>query len=757
MARDTRAGGAYVELGLRAKLDKGLNKASAKLRAFGKNAMKFGAGLTGAGAGLIAPIVGAATKFASVGDEIGKMAKRTGIGSEALQELGFAAKQSGTSLDEVENGTKRMQRVVNDAANGLQGAQRSLEQINLSPEQLAGKSTEEQLMMISEALAGVDDAGRKAAIAQEIFGRSGTMMLPLFNEGPEGLAALRKEARELGLVLSDSEIADAEKLTDAFGRAGSAFKAIFLKVGAAISAPFEKVLNVSAQVFAKVSGYIADNKKQFLSILTIFATVGGGLIALGGVITSVGAAVFASGVILPILSAGLAAIGSAISAVLGPGLLIVGVIAAIGSAAYHYRDAIVEWGQAFWDTIKPVRDAAAELWSIVTDTFGGISDAISAGNYSQAVAFLWARLKLLFFTGAGQAVQAVSWLREQAIGIFESIWASITSGASTAVSILGQTFGRVVGVVGSIGGTIGDVFSTTFDWLGGALGELFDNFKTTFGGIVSAISAGDIGLAAEILWASIQLAFVAGIGAVKKLWSSFTLGLAEVWSGTIHGIVDVFRSMVSAIVGVVAQSLQGWQQLTSALAQYDPTGTVAAISEGLGTAGEFVDIMQQDITARQKSAEETRNRQQLARGQAHLQDIEAIERKTAEARARRDKLVDQANQASGEITLDGLQASSREKLDKLLAEVKAEAEAADSKVDDVEEQKSDTDSAGDQVANKTKGATSGTFSAAGAALLGLGGNNAPQQETARNTKRMVFYLERIARRKAKPIEQPTFE
>ncbi|MBY9021945.1 MAG: phage tail tape measure protein, partial [Candidatus Lokiarchaeota archaeon] len=120
---------------------------------------------------------------------------------------------------------------IYDAEQGLATASDALDALGVSSEELEGKSPEQQFKILSSALADVDDASRKAALAQDIFGRAGTGMLPMLAEGSEGIAAMRKEAQELGIVF-DQEAADsAAKFNDDMDRLKKSFTGVFQELG----------------------------------------------------------------------------------------------------------------------------------------------------------------------------------------------------------------------------------------------------------------------------------------------------------------------------------------------------------------------------------------------------------------------------------------------------------------------------------------------------------------------------------------------
>ena len=71
---------------------------------------------------MLAPLVASAKLFIGYGDQVAKMAKRTGLSVEALSELQYAAGQSGVEVATLENGLRRMQRSIYDAGRGLSTA-----------------------------------------------------------------------------------------------------------------------------------------------------------------------------------------------------------------------------------------------------------------------------------------------------------------------------------------------------------------------------------------------------------------------------------------------------------------------------------------------------------------------------------------------------------------------------------------------------------------------------------------------------------
>ncbi len=168
--------------------------------------------------------------FAAAGDEVQKMALRTGFTTEALSELRLAAELSGTSIQGLEKGVKRMATTLLDAEQGLSTAVDAMNELNLTIGDFEGLSPEAAFEKFLIAIANLEDPLKRAAVAQDIFGRAGTAMLPMLADGAEGLAAMRQEAHDLGIVFDQEAANAAARFNDDMTRLGGTIDGLKFKI-----------------------------------------------------------------------------------------------------------------------------------------------------------------------------------------------------------------------------------------------------------------------------------------------------------------------------------------------------------------------------------------------------------------------------------------------------------------------------------------------------------------------------------------------
>ena len=398
MANSTaiRAGRAFVELFADdTQLVRGLRAAEKKLRAFGASISRMGRQMVGLGTAILTPLVAASKAFAAMGDSIGKMSKRTGFSAEALSELSFAAQQSGTSIEAFENGARRMQRTITDAGMGLKSAADALKMLGLSYQMLARLSPEEQFKLIADRLSQIPNPTTRAAMAMMLFGRSGTALLPMLQNGAAGIEALQQEARRLGLTISGEDAAAAEDFTDALGRLWKVVKMTTFQVGAALAPALQQLAGWVTKVVVTFNDWLKQNRQVVVTVAKIAAAVVAGGIALmifGGTISALGLALGKLAGIIVFAGAVFKGLGAAIAFLTQPIVLVIAAVAALGAYLLYASGAgakALEWlGRKF-----------AILKADALDAYQGIADALAAGDIALAARILWLTLKMEWTRG----------------------------------------------------------------------------------------------------------------------------------------------------------------------------------------------------------------------------------------------------------------------------------------------------------------------------------------------------------------------
>ena len=172
--------------GLGGKLGKGI-----------KTAAKWGAAITGAAVAVGGAMIKASQNTADTLDVIDKASQRMNVSAESYQELAHAADLSGVSMQTLEK-----------AAKNLVGTDMNFDE---ALDQIMALGTESE----------------RTAMAEELFGKKVAYdMVPLLKSGAEGLAEMRQEANDLGLVMSQETVTSGAELNDMFARVQSSLSTL---------------------------------------------------------------------------------------------------------------------------------------------------------------------------------------------------------------------------------------------------------------------------------------------------------------------------------------------------------------------------------------------------------------------------------------------------------------------------------------------------------------------------------------------------
>ena len=138
--------------------------------------------------------------------ELGESTERTaailGTTTEEVGVLNYSMAMTGTATDNLNRLMGRFELGLEKAAEGTGPVAAGLQALGLSAEELIGKSPEQQLEKIAEAVSKLADTPTKTAAVQAL-GRGFVELIPYLDQGAAGLEKLHAQAEAAGVVLSE--------------------------------------------------------------------------------------------------------------------------------------------------------------------------------------------------------------------------------------------------------------------------------------------------------------------------------------------------------------------------------------------------------------------------------------------------------------------------------------------------------------------------------------------------------------------------
>ncbi len=156
-------------------------------------------------------------------DEMDALSQKTGIATETLSGFDVAAKSGNTSLEALATGAKTLSKEMAKAAQGNEDSLRIFNALGVSVQNSDGtlRSLDGVLADVASKFSTYADGAGKSYFAQELLGKSGEELIPLLNQGAQGLAESARMADLLGTTIEGKTAKAADEFNDNLGFMGS--------------------------------------------------------------------------------------------------------------------------------------------------------------------------------------------------------------------------------------------------------------------------------------------------------------------------------------------------------------------------------------------------------------------------------------------------------------------------------------------------------------------------------------------------------
>lgn len=236
---------------------KSADSGSAVAKAFAGVARAAAAAAAAVAAIGVAKFFGEAREAVNRADDLAKLSQKTGVAVETLSVLGYQADLAGTSLDGVARSMKVLAQNIGEAQTKGGEAADAFRAINIDATALgkSGADLENLLGTVADRFADLPDGVDKSNLALKLFGKTGLDLIPILNEGSNGMAKAREEALRFGQVVSEDAAKGAERLNDTLTRVGknaSSLSKIFAEW--AVESGFDEDIAKANGIFATLLG-----------------------------------------------------------------------------------------------------------------------------------------------------------------------------------------------------------------------------------------------------------------------------------------------------------------------------------------------------------------------------------------------------------------------------------------------------------------------------------------------------------------------
>lgn len=218
---------------------------------------------------MAAAVAGAAVAlvndFTETAVEADTLAKRVGVTTQELQKLSYAASAFGVEQDALVDGLKELSLRTDEFVKTGEGSgKESFQRLGLGAKQL-GKYTNDTaglFDLLLTKLRGVQDAAARQRLADELFGGTAAeQFIPMLTASAESIDALKQEAVDLGIVMSDESVKAAKAYSLEMKRVQGVFTGIKNQIASA-------VLPIILELTKSFREFLTSNTKLVVAGLT---------------------------------------------------------------------------------------------------------------------------------------------------------------------------------------------------------------------------------------------------------------------------------------------------------------------------------------------------------------------------------------------------------------------------------------------------------------------------------------------------------
>ena len=232
------------------------------------------AGLAAAALEINARIIAIVNEVAEKGAGIAEGAAKLDMGTQAYQEWDYILEKSSSSMAKASTAIQNLTMASRNASDDQTAA---FEKIGLGMETVSRMSPEDLFSAVVSGLQNIEDAGERAATANELFGSSWKSLGTLLSSSTDETEALRQKAHDLGIVMSDEMVQGSvdyqeslEDLQDVAEGIQNVFSAEMLgTVSELRTALVDLLTNVDWAELAKGLGEIVQPASEFVNKLII--------------------------------------------------------------------------------------------------------------------------------------------------------------------------------------------------------------------------------------------------------------------------------------------------------------------------------------------------------------------------------------------------------------------------------------------------------------------------------------------------------
>jgi len=499
---------------------------------------------------------------------VAKLSRETGSGTEAISKLLYAGKRYGLSTDDMSKSLGIFSKKLVEANKGNNETADTFNKMGVSIKGADGKLKpfDSIFGQVAEKFKAMPNGVEKTALAMQLFGKSGKDMLPLLNQGADGVAKLGAQAEKFGFVLTQNNIKAFAGFRKATFESEQAAKGLQIQLGLLTLGPMTQLKQKSTELVSKLNELPAPMKD----------TIGAMIVFGGPALSMAGSLLAAAGSVGMLVTAFPALLGA-----LGPiGWAILAIVAAVGIGIAIWKN----WGtivKALGPILKPLQKIFSDMWVDIQKIGQQISKELAPAfefmkrnseTLKKVLVVLLAVALFPFIAGIAVFVASLK-IWSLTIGFIADHFQALKKAIGVALAFAFPLIG--IGILlfknwGTIVSFFGDIIATVFKkiqgfWTGTLypVFEAIKNVVTTIANVyikfwaaILLVTIAVWSMIAQAVWKTVQGIWNVITTVFVAIWQTISVVTRTIW-GVISGAFNLYLTVVTTIMKTIWGVISG--------------------------------------------------------------------------------------------------------------------------------------------------------------------------------------------------------
>ena len=259
---------------------KGIDESNQRMDDFRK---KVGLAITAAGAAITGFAVLSVKNFADYADGIDKLADRSQLTTDLVQEMALVLGRNGQAVEDLDKVMDGLDKALGALQLGTGKQVQAFHDLGITVDDVNFEADrmDEIFLTVIKRLQNVEQDTKRTQIATDLFAGGQKALAVTLTNSNEQFDEIRRQAHEMGLVLENDGVKSGAALTDQMGDLGAQMAMVQVRIGELISPFLIMLLDKLIAVTNSISTFTRENE-------TLVRIIGLGTVALGGFITIMG-------------------------------------------------------------------------------------------------------------------------------------------------------------------------------------------------------------------------------------------------------------------------------------------------------------------------------------------------------------------------------------------------------------------------------------------------------------------------------------